>query len=188
MNSFDLYRVSILSGRKAGASYPVSMGEFSIGTTLDSDFFIGSADMWHQLLRRDSSVDLRSASAAKDVVAEQLMKVTIKRNLTGLLLRVDLGFVEIGNRRLLPGDGCAIVLNYPMRIGSTQFEIQATRQSDEDDIRSQLRSDNLIEEQLFSKANARSAWLSQSAAIAVATGSGEYGVRAAFGFNHRASN
>ena len=81
-----LYRVRVNSGRKAGASHPVPLGELSIGTTLDSQFFIGCADMWHQLLRSTASADLRSASPSQDALPEQLMRAVLTHDIAGLTL------------------------------------------------------------------------------------------------------
>jgi len=139
MSMESLYQVRVTQGRKAGAAHALPLGDLSIGTTLDSEFFIGCVDMWHQLLRADASADSRSASATDDVMAELWMRVVIKLNPHGLKLYVEQGFAEIGHRRLLQGESCAIAVGTPIRIGSTQIEVQALEKLYEDDVRSSLK-------------------------------------------------
>ncbi len=121
------YEIVVKSGRKSGASRPIPTGELSIGTTLDSEFFIGCVDTWHQLLRLDASADLRSASASGDALPEQLMRVTLTNDVEGLRLRVEQGFVEIGQQRLLPGDSGEVSASSVIKIGASEVMIQPVR-------------------------------------------------------------
>ncbi len=123
MNSSS-YQIYVNAGLKAGAYHSVPLGDISIGTTLDSQFFIGCAEMWHQLLRADASADLRSASASRDVLPERLMRVVLNHGNDGLTLRVEQGFAEVHEQRLLPGDSSAVQINTPIRIGATELEIR----------------------------------------------------------------
>ena len=121
----SLFRVQVNSGRKSGASHPIPLGELSIGTTLDSQFFIGCADMWHQLLRATASSDLRSASPSRDALPEQLMQVVLTYDLTGITLRVEQGFADVGQQRLLPGDSCSVTVPMVVRVGASELEFVA---------------------------------------------------------------
>ncbi len=134
------YRIVVKKGRKAGASHPVPVGELSVGTTLDSQFFIGCVDMWHQLLRANSSADSRSATASGDALPEQLMKVRVVHDKNGLSLRVDAGFAEVGRRRLLPGDVGMVVADSIIRVGASEIMVQTVKTSSSDDTRAQQRA------------------------------------------------
>lgn len=118
------YELVVKTGRKAGVCHPIPLGDLSIGTTLDSEFFIGCSDMWRQLLSADSSADSRSASASGDALPEHLMRVTLTNHVQGLSLRVEQGFVEIGRQRLLPGDSCKVSSLDMIRIGASEMQIQ----------------------------------------------------------------
>jgi len=130
------FRVRVNSGLKLGASHPIPLGELSIGTTLDSQFFIGCAEMWHQLLRTTASADLRSASASSDVAPEQMMRVVVTHDLNGLSLLVEQGFADIGQRRLLPGDSCVLKASTVVRMGASELEVLAEERTDTDAARS----------------------------------------------------
>lgn len=138
------YRVVVKKGRKAGASHPVPIGELSVGTTLDSQFFIGCVDMWHQLLRANSSADSRSATATGDALPEHLMKVSVIHDKNGLSLRVDAGFAEVGRRRLLPGDVGMVVADSIIRVGASEIMLQTVKASSSDDTRAQQRTRSAI--------------------------------------------
>lgn len=139
------FQIQVNSGRKVGASHPIPLGELSIGTTLDSQFFIGCADMWHQLLRANASADLRSASPSGDVAPEQMMRVVITHDLNGLSLRVEQGFAEVGQRRLLPGDSCVVQVSSVVRIGASELEVLTVEpRVQEDDARSHIHVGSLV--------------------------------------------
>ena len=128
-----LYRVQVNAGRKSGASHPIPLGELSIGTTLDSQFFIGCADMWHQLLSATASADLRSASPSRDALPEQLMRVVVSHDLNGLSLLVEQGFAEVGQRRMLPGESCAIDADTIVQVGASELEFLVVERTHEDE-------------------------------------------------------
>ena len=117
----------MLSGRKAGATHPLPLGELTIGTTLDDEFFIGCVDMWHQLLLADASANSRSATASVDARPEQMVQATLIHTPTGMTLKVKAGFAEIGDKRLLPGDSAIVPLDMAVRLGSSRLEIQPVR-------------------------------------------------------------
>ena len=133
------YQIQVTSGRKLGAKHPIPFGELSIGTTLDSQFFIGSTDMWHQLLSATASADLRSASPSRDALPEQLMRVVMTHNLNGLSLRVEKGFAEVGQKRLLPGERCQVVTPSLVRIGASELEIKSVDRPQDDTDRSHIQ-------------------------------------------------
>jgi len=125
MTPSNLYQVKVLSGRRMGASHALPLGDLSIGTTLEAEFFIGCVDMWHQLLRADSSANSRSATASGDVLPEKLMHSTVNHSPSGIQLTVHTGFAEISGKRLLPGDSGTVPLDTELRIGASRLEIQS---------------------------------------------------------------
>jgi len=125
MSSVGLYQVKVMTGRKAGATRSLPLGELSVGTTLNSEFFIGCVDLWHQLLRADSSANSRSATASVDALPEQLMQSVLSHTSAGITLTVESGFAEIGDKRLLPGRSGTVPLDTTVRIGSSELMVQS---------------------------------------------------------------
>lgn len=168
------FRVLVHKGRKAGVSHPIPLGELSIGTTLDSQFFIGCADMWHQLLCETTSADHRSASPSRDALPEQLMRIVLTHELTGLSLRVEQGFAEVGHRRLLPGDSCTVKAATGIRMGATELEVQVVERSHDEADHSGIQVGSLTEAKTalnelpvgLSKHRSFPQWMNSRAAIA----------------------
>ncbi len=131
MSVASLCEVQVLSGRKEGAAHALPLGTLSVGTTLEAEFFIGCADMWHRLLRADSSANLRSATPSVDALPEQLMQSVLTHTHSGIFLQVEIGFAEVGQKRLLPGDRCTVPLDTVVRIGSSRLIIQSVAHRDE---------------------------------------------------------
>jgi len=125
MSSGSLYQVKVITGRKAGATRSLPLGDLSIGTTLNVEFFIGCVDLWHQLLRSDSSANSRSATASVDALPEQLMQSVLSHTSAGITLTVQSGFAEIGDKRLLPGGSGTVPLDTTVRIGSSELMVES---------------------------------------------------------------
>jgi len=125
MSSGCLYEVKVMTGRKAGATRSLPLGDLSIGTTLNAEFFIGCVDLWHQLLRADSSANSRSATASVDALPEQLMQSVLSHTTAGITLTVQTGFAEIDGRRLLPGGSGTVPLDTTVRIGSSELVVES---------------------------------------------------------------
>jgi len=130
--------LQVVSGLRAGAIHAIPFGEMTIGTTLDSDFFIGCLDTWHQLLRANPSTN-QASMTARNSADEQLMLVRIRRGESGIQIHVDKGFAEILGRRLLPGDTEVVAVGSVIHIGSARLEIQCDPSLLEDDTRALQR-------------------------------------------------